>query len=167
MLAAALLFSVGCGRDEGGLRGSLGDFYDLSYDDVRARQYSSEMSIEYVTENDQVPVRVVLDVERDGLRAGTFDLVEMGDISGRARDSEIPPMTSGELKIDEVEVRDGGRIRGSFDARFRTGDDEATLAGDFDTTLEIVESIDGYTFPTDMGADLGPDASLSDGGLDR
>ena len=36
------------------------------------------------------------------------------------------------------------RSPGEFSARFRTGEDEAALSGDFDTELEVIDSVAGY-----------------------
>jgi len=149
------LFS--CSDDEAALKGSLGDFYDISYSTVRARLYSSELSIEYVQEDLQVPVRVSLRKLSTGVLApGAYDLTALGTISGRSRDNDIPRMVSGKLVLDEFEPVNGSRIVGKFDAKFATGNDEASLVGEFSTILEVVDQIRGYDADLSyLDADMG------------
>ncbi len=144
-LIAFLAFFSACSGDEASLRGSLGDFYDIDYSTVRARLYASELSIEYVQEDLQVPVRVTLRKLTTGMiEPGAYDLTALGAISGRSRDNDIPDMTTGKLVLERFEPVNGSEISGSFEAKFRTGNDEATLVGEFNTTLEVVDQIDGY-----------------------
>ena len=143
LLVAVSLFSMSCSDRGGSLSGSLSKFYDLSFQQTRARLYSSELAIEYVTESGDVPMRVSLDTE-EGVETGTFDLMTRGEISGRRGDERIPPLVSGTLRLRSFQARDGAEVRGSFDAKFATGDDEATVSGQFDTTLEVIESPRGY-----------------------
>lgn len=126
------------------LSGSLTDFYDVSFDKVRARLYPSELAIEYARTNGEVPVRITLDVGESPLRPGTFTLPAAGDVSGRSGTTDIPNITTATVDLDEFSVLQGSAVVGSFDASFRTGDDITSLTGDFDTTLEIIESVEGY-----------------------
>lgn len=156
LLLALAQFS--CSGDEAALSGSLGDFYDISYSTIRARLYSSELSIEYVQEDLQVPVRVTLRKLTTGMLApGAYDLTALGTISGRSRDNDIPRMVSGKIVLDAFEPVNGSEIAGSFDAVFATGNDEASLVGEFSTTLEVVDQIRGYDADLSyLDADMGP-----------
>lgn len=145
LAVVVLLVLGGCSEDEGALRGSLSDFYDLTHSSVRARLYSSELSIEYVRDNAQVPVRVSIRRSESGeLSTGEYNLGDVGSITGRSGDNDIPTFLKGSLTLDAFQPSNGSRIQGSFSARFATGRDEASLAGDFDTTLEVVDQIQGY-----------------------
>jgi hypothetical protein len=143
MVASLCVFALSCSDRGGTLSGSLSKFYDLSFERTRARLYSSELSIEYVAESGDVPVRVSLDA-KDGISEGTYDLMEAGAITGRRGDENIPRMISGTLRLRTFSTNDGAEVRGSFNAKFATGDDEATMSGQFDTTLEVIESPRGY-----------------------
>jgi hypothetical protein len=130
---------AGC-ADEGGLSGSLGDVYRLDYDVVRARLYSSELSVEYVTASGSVPVRVTLRVRDVELEGREYDLVAHGDVTGRNADgSEIPRFTEGVFELDEFAPETGATVAGSFDASFASGRDTLSLSGSFDTSLEVVD----------------------------
>ncbi len=143
MCLAPLLFS--CSADEGGLQGSLKDFYGLSFDTVRARLYPTELSIEYVRAGGQVPVRLTLkQVEDQPIKAASYDLVTLGNITGRSGDNDIPRFVTGTLKLTEFEAVNGSRIVGEFEGQFATGDDKASLSGDFEANLEVVAQIVGY-----------------------
>lgn len=135
--------AASCARDEASLTGSLGDFYDLRHDAVRARLYPSELAIEYVRGNNEVPVRVTVMVGSE-LEPGTFDLLEEGNITGRSNDVDIPRYRGGELRLQDFEPADEARVRGEFEATFDTGKDVAGLSGKFDTALEVVDTVGGY-----------------------
>ena len=83
MLAAELTIAPLSSCDEDGgsfIEGSLGDFYDLTCIDVRARLYSSELAIEYVNITQEVPVRVTVDRKISGLNGpATVDLIDFGE----------------------------------------------------------------------------------------
>lgn len=151
---------AGCSKDQATLIGSLGDFYSLQHEVVRARLYPneqrfdddgmvvadgkhSELAIEYVRENDEVPVRLTLLAEPT-LEIGTYDIKERGEISGRTDGVEIPRFRTGELRLIEYTGQPDSRIRGEFEATFDTGKDVASLAGEFDTTLTVIDRVPGY-----------------------
>ncbi len=145
VLILLALSLVGCSEDEGALRGSLGDFYDFTHSSVRARLYNSELSIEYVRENGQVPVRISLErIEGDPITTGEYNLGDRGIVTGRSGNNDIPQFLRGTLTLDAFSPSNGSQIQGDFSARFATGNDEASLTGDFDTTLEVVDQITGY-----------------------
>lgn len=138
-----LTLTTSCARDEASLVGSLGNFYELRHDEVRARLYPSELAIEFVRENDEVPVRLTIRTDPP-ITAGTHDLSEVGDISGRASGVEIPRFRTGEVRLIDFQPNADTRIRGDFDATFETGRDVASLAGKFDTTLVVIDRVGGY-----------------------
>jgi hypothetical protein len=128
----------GCDEDEGELSGSVSEFYPIGYDFVRARLYSSELSVEYVRESGEVPVRVTLRRAEIALEPGSYDLKAVGDISGRSRRHEMPRMASGTVEFTALEPAEGARVRGEFSATVQAGDNLASVKGRFDTTLEII-----------------------------
>ena len=142
VLSAVLVLATaaGCSEDNS-LSGSLGDFYRLQFDLVRARLYSSELSIEYVsTSTGAVPVRVTLRRDEVELAADkTYDLDAHGDISGRLPDGmDMLPLVKGELTLEKYKDRLDARVQGSFEAKLRAERDTLSLSGTFDTELEPV-----------------------------
>ncbi|MFU8802643.1 MAG: hypothetical protein ACNA8W_02430 [Bradymonadaceae bacterium] len=155
ILSLALILSVsamaGCSDDnEGRLQGSVGSVYGLSFDQVRARLYTSELAIEYHRENGEVPVRLTLRHDDEEIKPGSFDLPERGDISGRSRGVDIPRLVSGKLRLESYEPRQGATVKGEFEAVLKSGDDRLTLTGEFEAPLEIV--LHGYPI-IDVGMD--------------
>lgn len=164
VIAAA---TVGCEPGRNSLGGSVGESYDLGFDTTRARLYSSELSIEYVRESGEVPVRVVLDRRGGSIETGTYRLEERGSVDGRVEQNRLPDLESGELILQEFEGRSGAPIRGRFSAELEAaGDDESTLSlrGQFSTTLEVVDQHRGYRFGRDAGdtGDVGDADAESD-----
>ncbi|MEM1348917.1 MAG: hypothetical protein AAGI01_10200 [Myxococcota bacterium] len=170
-LAASVL--GGCAADPNQLDGSLERFYDLSYATVRARLYSGELSIEFVRETGEVPLRVTMRrdsnlttgvsfVERGG--KARFDAIREDDpsaqlpeyaeqdvlISGRSGDTDMPDMIRGTVIFSAFDVFEESRIAGEFTASFQVGEDEASLTGRFDTTLELVDMVPGYEYLWDI-----------------
>ena len=134
-----LVSSTACGG-EGDLSGSLSDIDRLDHDEVRARLYTSELSIEYAKDDGSVPVRVTLRLDEVDLSAdSSYDLIVHGAITGQLRDgTQIPPMVDGTLEIVDFSPNDGSDISGSFDARFDGVRDVLSLSGDFDTKLSVI-----------------------------
>jgi hypothetical protein len=172
VILLTLLGVCACSDAGGSLSGSLGDYYDLSFDHVRARLYSSELAVEFVAADGQVPVRVSVDrASTDGggagLAAGSYKLQDRGDITGQRGDTRIPRFISGTIELSKFDPRDGEPIEGTFEAKFETGRDESGLSGDFTTTLEVIDGPKGYGFDagSDAGSDAGTDAG-SDAGPD-
>jgi hypothetical protein len=143
----AIVFAVlaACASDNE-LSGSLDQVYRLQFDLVRARMYSSALSIEYVAvKSGVVRVRLTIDLktlreENKKLKSGeSYNLAKYGDITGRQADgTEIFRFTSGKLTLDEFDKRQDAEIRGSFDAKFRAGDDVFALSGNFFSELDLV-----------------------------
>lgn len=149
LIAAVMLLTAGCARDEAALAGSLGDFYDLRHDTVRARLYASELAIEYVRETNEVPVRVTI-LREAGIEVGEIDIAEQGDVTGRSDGVDIPRLRTGTLRLTQYEGLTDTRIVGDFDATFDTGADVAALSGRFDTTLTVIERVSGYDVDADF-----------------
>ncbi|MBN1656626.1 MAG: hypothetical protein JXA30_22835 [Deltaproteobacteria bacterium] len=142
-LVIGLLYA--CASDNE-LSGSLEEVYRLQFDLVRARLYSSEFALEYlVSKSGVVPVRLTLNrkslnKDKKELKSGeSYDLNRYGDITGRQADgTEIFRFSSGTLHLDAFDTAQDSEVSGSFDAKFRAGDDSFTLSGDFLTELEVV-----------------------------
>jgi len=142
-IASVLLWS--CAEDNE-LSGSLEEVYQLHYDMVRVRLYTSEFAVEYLSsESGVVPVRLTLD--RKSLRKAdkelesgqSYDLERYGDITGRQSDgTDLFRFSSGTLHLDAFKPEQDAEVRGSFDAKFRVGDDSFTLTGNFLAELELV-----------------------------
>ncbi len=139
-LAIVSVSTAGCADEPFLLEGSLSELYPLRAQDVRARLYPSELSIEFTRDDGQVPVRVtVRRAERDPSGAGDIDLGAFGDVTGSTDGVELPPFVSGTLTLDRYRPRDGAAVEGAFDARFRAGDTLVDLHGEFVTTLTVAE----------------------------
>ena len=159
---------VGCQDEETFLKGSVSSRYDLTYERVRARLYDSELAIEYVRADDQVPVRVTVEAEEtSSFRATTYDLGERGDVRGRVDQVKLPPMESGSITLEEYSEQDGARVKGTFDSRLQAADSLVTLRGKFVGTLEVIDKERGYVFDTgtdagdagDVAGDVGSDVA--------
>ena len=145
-IAVLLAAAVGC--DEQGdnyLDGSLTESYDLGFDSVRIRLYPSELSIEYVankSQGEQIALRVTLDNNEAPLAAGTiYDLTVHGTITqGDGLGSPLPDLESGDLTLSKYAGTDGSKVKGKFDANFKTDNGTIlTLRGGFSGKLEVVE----------------------------
>lgn len=154
--ACALALALGsCGQDRGGrLQGSLDAYYDIEYERVRARLYpGSELAIEYVREDGEVPVRVTARQPGELPTGQPIDLTERGALTGRVRDTDIPQMSSGSMILEQFSPgQPGSMIVGEWSASFDVSGDELGLRGTFEVELEVVEQIEGYEI--DLG---GPD----------
>jgi len=139
-MVVALGVSSGCAVSEGDLSGSLGEFYTLHADEVRARLYDSELSIEYIKAvTGEVSVRVtVTRSAQDPSGPATVNLAEAGNVSGSSEGNLIPDFKTGTLRLDAYAPTSGSEISGDFDITFDVGDTEVALNGTFDTVLEVV-----------------------------
>ncbi len=140
-LAATLIAgAAGCADEAFSLEGSLTELYPLRVEEVRARLYPSELSIEFYRYDGQVPVRVtVRRAEDDPAGRGSVDLGEVGDVSGEAAGVPLPDFVDGTLVLEAYRPAEGAAVEGYFDARFRAGDALVDLHGVFATTLTRVE----------------------------
>ncbi len=145
---------AGCSSPgDGALSGSLSGFYNFGYESVRARLYASEFSVEYTRSDGEVPVRLTLNRRIELRQGATIELPVGGTISGRSNDTDIPMMGDGVVDLELFDFDEGSRVKGEFAANFLVGGDTATLTGEFDATLEVVEQVEGY--PYDFGMDAG------------
>jgi hypothetical protein len=151
VISAALSLLGGCSDAGGSLDGSLDSVYDISFNKTRARLYSSQFSVEYVANDGQVPLRVTIDRGEEPIGERSYDLKEHGDVTGQRGDQRIPRFASGKITLNRYEPHSGGRVEGTFNAKFKTRRDTLTLSGTFDTTLEIIEETEGYRFGPDAG----------------
>lgn len=149
-IAATLLALTSCGVETSTLTGSLERFYKLNYTQVRARLYASELAIEYVNENGEVPVRITVIRSPKLGRERVFTLPEDGRVNGRVKDTDLPEMNDGMVTLTSFTVEQGALLTGEFGANFQVGEDTAALAGTFETTLEIIDQVPGY----DLGIEL-------------
>lgn len=150
-VALALGLVGACGPGPSRLDGSLGQVYDIRFDQTRVRLYEGQLSIEYVRRNGAVPVRVGvhLDPESRG-RGGVFTIGEDAELSGSQPDgASVPTAQDGEVRLDAFEPRHGARVSGSFRSRIIAGGREYTLHGDFNAPLDDVSWPDGG--PLDAG----------------
>lgn len=163
-VASALAWaSAGCSSPgDGALSGSLSGFYNFGYESVRARLYASEFSVEYTRSDGEVPVRLTLERSPQLRQGATIELPAGGTISGRSNDTDIPMMGDGVVDLELFEFDQGARVKGEFVANFLVGGDTATLTGEFDATLEVVEQVEGY--PYDFGMDASDAGDAGDVG---
>lgn len=133
-LAALVLFAA-CGGDPG-LEGSLGEYYDLTYDHVEAVLASSELAIQYVSETGEKVVILTVRTTTANLEGpATVDLAQYGRVSGTSGGRPIPDLDTGELVLDAYAPEDGAAVRGSFHVELTGDRGNVTLSGTFDTTL--------------------------------
>ena len=134
ILLATLLLS-GCGEDEeSALRGSLQSVCDLEHDTIRARLYSSSLTIEYVT-GPTVKIRLTVSTKGEPIEGpGTYELGDRGEVSGAC---EAPPLVSGSLTLDEYKPTDGARIKGRWSAILDGVHGQLSVVGEFETLLEL------------------------------
>ena len=144
---------AGCQNDATRLNGSIGKLYDLTFDHVRVRLYESEFAVEYVREDGQIPVKVVVERRGESLERRTYDLAERGDVLGRVDDRRLPPLEGGTIRLRSFGTESGDIVEGRFDVRLTSGDTTFTLQGRFDGAVEVVDGSLGYEFP-DTGADV-------------
>lgn len=145
-LTLLIPLGAGCQKETNRLSGSVGKLYDLSFVKTRARLYSSEFVVEYVREDGQVPVRVVVDrsEELSDIARGKYNLEKRGDLIGRIDDRRLPSMKSGKVKLKAYKGRSGTPVEGEFDGQLRSGDTTFTIRGVFETTLQVVDGSLGY-----------------------
>ena len=160
LAAGAILLCSSCGDEGSGrLRGSLLNFYDAEHERVRARLYSSELAIEYVREDGEVPVRVTLRRDADLVAGERFTLPARGALTGRVGDTDAPELEEGEVTLERFEIVEGERVVGEFTASFTLREDTASLSGTFDAPLQIVDRVPGYAY--DFGV---PEAEMESEG---
>jgi len=133
VLMAAL---AGCGDDaaEADLRGSVSRIYPLGFAHTRARRGASELAVQWVAADGQVPVQVVLR-SPDTLGPGAWRLPEHGDVLGTRDDRELPALSGGEVQLSAFEPTPGGRVAGAVQVTLVGG---YSLIGVFEAEVEDV-----------------------------
>ncbi len=141
-----LLFAVGqVGCDDKGdnyLEGSLVTNYHISYDAVRARLYSSGMSVEYMSDTVEgvAALRITINTADVVLAAGkTYDLVQYGSVTRFDELGSLPELQSGEVTLNSFSETEGSTVAGEFHAIFVTEEGVTmNLRGGFSAKLEVV-----------------------------
>lgn len=138
MLGVLMLSGLfGCSEQQ--LTGSLATVYPLEFELLRARLYSSTLSLEYVQVDGAVPIRV--SINRAAITpGGTVDLLEDGDLTGRTSEGrDIPRFDGGDVRFDVFDVVPGAVASGDFRATFVvTETDTLALRGQFSAEIEGV-----------------------------
>ncbi|MEM6961971.1 MAG: hypothetical protein AAF355_05310 [Myxococcota bacterium] len=138
ILSIGTFLLLGC--DDERLSGSLDTVYPLEYESLRARLYSSSLSLEYVRSDGSVPIRVT--ANRALLEAGAqeIDLVAEGDLTGRTSDErEIPRLSEGRLTMRSFGIEEDANIKASWSAQFQVSEtDRLAVQGSFSAPLEVV-----------------------------
>jgi len=145
--AALVLAEAGCSGGDNSLEGSLSSQYDLSFDSVRARQYtqSRQLSIEYLRgegSGEEKPITVTIMPTPDGPGTFTLDAGQINFDNSLAPGSpELPSATQGSVDLDVFTPGESGSdISGSIHGMFTnlgTGD-AFSLEGSFETTLTVM-----------------------------
>lgn len=147
MLSAAIALALtACGGDSDNyLEGSMAESFDLAFDSVRVRLYTSELAVEYVVESDEgekVALRVTLSRTASTALAvgGSYDMAVMGTIGrGSGFTADLPPMESGTTTLTTYGEEDGAACSGTFESVFAMTDgSKKTLRGGFAGPLEVV-----------------------------
>ena len=136
-LLALTLWS--CGTEdtaEVALHGSVSRIYPLQYDSVRARLFTSELAIQYVSGREVIISAVARldDMPVEG--PTTIDLGQHGEVVGNRGNVILPPFLSGTLVLDAYAPREGSAVTGYFDAVIDGDDRNYAVHGDFDVLLE-------------------------------
>ena len=143
VLAVVLVSLVGCTDDEENyIDGSLVKNYNITYESVRARLYSSDLSVEYMSDTIDGVAALRINLDTDGLilAAGkTYDLAMYGSATRYNDLGSLPELVSGELTITEFSETNGAPVAGNFHALFETDDGVSlNLRGAFAVDLEVV-----------------------------
>ena len=147
VLVLACALAVGCGGDHECIEGSATDSYDMSYDSIRARRFSTEVSIEFVRspgEGEEIPLKLSVSFEENDIEVGTpLDLhPPSGNVdrvtTNPARLPELcdPEEGPSELTFSKYSETDGGSIEGENKICFGVG---TNLTGCFDAALDVIE----------------------------
>lgn len=158
----ALVGVAGCEADNS-LGGSVGEVYELSFQTVEARLFESEFAVEYIREDEQIPVRVIVE-RREGseISQGEISLDNRGTVVGRVGPRRLPRFKSGRLQLDRFRPEQGAPVEGSFESRLQAEDSEFSIRGTFSTRLDVVDGSIGYPQP-DAG-DAGDAGDVGDVG---
>lgn len=140
-LAVALLTLTACPDPPNYLDGSIGEVFDLSFDQVRIRHYSatSEFQIEYLkTATDggltQAIVKITLKTPEGGFPLNTE--IKFAQVDGTIKSPahpEIPDLEDGNIDFSAGANKVGDQTTGKFAAIFTN---RRTLRGNFDAKME-------------------------------
>ncbi|MBN2529312.1 MAG: hypothetical protein JXR76_23190 [Deltaproteobacteria bacterium] len=116
----------GCDEDEDNyLEGSMTDSYDFGFDSVRAVLYPSSVSIDYMKSKDGQPLfpcKVTINTPPSEIKTGVdykIDGEEASLVQGAGYGTlELPPISSGKIRLDEFAGKAGSTVSGSFEALF-------------------------------------------------
>lgn len=124
------------------LEGSLGDFFDLTFDHTRARWFTDELAVEYVDSDrgDLVVLRLVWPHTGEVGTDAEYDLAEAGHVQfSDAIGSQLPPVMDGWLRFEDAAM-DAGAV-GRFSAVFEPRDEIGlAVRGRFDAPLEVIDA---------------------------
>ena len=122
--------------EEAALHGSVSRIYPLQYDTVRARLFTSELAIQYVSGREVIISAVARIDEMPIEGPTTVDLGSYGEVVGNRGHVILPPFVSGTLHLDAYAPREGAPVTGYFDAVIEGDDRDYAVHGDFDVLLE-------------------------------
>lgn len=133
-----LALSTACGgKGPNKLQGSLDEYYDLTFVETRARLFPSQLSVEWVDEDQEVVVRATVNVIQVTLEGpATVDLALYGDLSGTSGGTPIPDMQSGTLVLDAYAAQAGAEVEGSMDAEVIGQRGNSSVHGEFKAILD-------------------------------
>lgn len=140
------LLLFGCAAEaDNALEGSLADFFDLSFDQTRARLYDSELSIEYVdsVRGDLVVLRVTLTRETALVADVAYDLQAAGSLGmSDSVGSALPPVLTGTLAFEDVAEAEAAVVEGWFDATLEPQRSVGlAVQGRFLAEMEVVDDL--------------------------
>ncbi len=136
VMATALMGCEAEEVEEAALHGSVSRIYPLDYDTIRARLFTDELAIQYVSGR-EVIISAVARIDEMPLEGpGTVDLALHGEVVGNRGNVILPPFLSGTLQLDAYAPTEGAPIRGYFDAVIEGDDRDYAVHGDFDVLLE-------------------------------
>lgn len=145
--AAAVLASA-CGGDAANqIEGSLTASYDMDFDEVRIRRFSTEISVEYLRNpgpGEEIPLKLSVSFEENEVTTGTgYDLHPPSGNAQRITtdNAELPELCVQEerpstLTFSEYSETDGATIQGEWRLCFDNGLDGV---GKFKGDLDVIE----------------------------
>ncbi len=144
MTAALVIGLLGCEDPDNCLEGSLGSVYDLSFNDVQAREFrqSKQLAIEYVRgqgTGEEKPILLTLMPTPDGPGAFSYADGEVGIDNSVVSGALLPDLTSAEVDLDAFTPNEAGtNVQGSVHARFTNAGNTYSLEACFKAPLVIV-----------------------------
>jgi len=144
----AVLMAVGitaCGA-KNSLEGSIDESYSLEFDRVQIRRQNRDLLIEYlkdITGGTQKILKIVVETEDlqidNGVSVSDDDFREFvffDRVLSSTRD-QFPPVANGEIKFNQWQFVQDGRIDGHFSVIFDTG---RNMRGNFDALIDVVDT---------------------------